>query len=121
MAELDRDQLQKDITAMYTREHAELGEKGTLEHLERARQWDMSGTLRAGGVLVFPHVKVQDCGYQVAACVNAALDSGADRVLVISVLHAFTQEMENSRRRVSAGGDPSNEVTWGIQGTGLPN
>ena len=28
MAELDRDQLQKDIHALYRREHAELGEQG---------------------------------------------------------------------------------------------
>ncbi len=119
MTELDRDQLQKDIHALYVREHEEMGEKGTLEHLERSRQWDMSGTLRAGGVLVFPHAGVMDCGYQIAACVNSALDSGADRVLVVSVLHAFTHEMEMARRRVAAGGEPSAEVTWGIQGTGI--
>lgn len=117
--ELDRDQLQRDIWALYTREHAELGEAGTLQHLERGRQWDLSGTLRAGGVLVFPHAGVQDCGYQIAACVHACLDSGADRVLVISVLHAFTAEMEQARRRVAAGGDPAQERFWGIQGPGL--
>ncbi len=118
--ELDRVQLQHDILAQYRREHEALGETGTLEHLERAQQWDFSGTLRAGGVLVFPHVGVQDCGYQVAACVRACLDSGADRVVVISVLHAFTAEMEMARRRVAAGGDPSKETAWGIQGTGIP-
>jgi hypothetical protein len=79
----------------------------------------LSGTLRAGGVLVFPHAGVKDCGYQIAACVHAALDSGADRVVVISVLHAFTQEMEDARRRVAAGGDPANEPFWGIQGPGI--
>lgn len=117
--ELDRDQLQKDILALYAREHAELGEAGTLEHLERGRQWDLSGTLRDGGVLVFPHAGVKDCGYQVAACVHACLDSGADRVVVISVLHAFTDAMEQARRRVAAGGDPAQEPFWGIQGTGI--
>jgi hypothetical protein len=117
--ELDRDQLQKDIHALYQREHAELGEAGTLEHLERARQWDFSATVRDGGVLVFPHAGVKDCGYQIAACVRACLDSGADRVLVISVLHAFTGAMEQARRRVAAGGDVTKEIFWGIQGTGL--
>ena len=96
-----------------------LANKGTLELLERGRQWDLSGTLRAGGVLVFPHTDVKDCGHQVAACVHACLDSGADRVVVISVLHAFTEEMEQARRRVAAGGDPADETTWGIQGTGI--
>lgn len=114
------DQLQKDILALYAREHEELGEAGTIDHLERGRQWDLSGTLRSGGVLVFPHVGVADCGYQVAASVHACLDSGADRVVVISVLHAFTDEMEQARRRVAAGGaDLSNEPLRGIQGTGL--
>lgn len=114
------DQLQRDILALYAREHAELGEGGTLDHLERGRQWDLSGTLRAGGVLVFPHAGVADCGYQIAACVHACLDSGADRVIVISVLHAFTDEMEQARRRVAAGGtDLSQERLRGIQGTGL--
>lgn len=118
--ELDRVQLQKDITAMYRREHEILGEEGTLRHLEKSEQWDLSGTLRSGGVLVFPHVSVLDCGYQTAACVRACLDSGADKVIVLSVLHAFTQEMEDARRRTAAGGDPANEATWGIQGTDIP-
>jgi len=117
--DLDRDQLQKDILELYTREHAELGEDGTLEHLQRGEQWDLSQTLQEGGVLVFPHVGVKDCGYQVAACVQASLNSGADRVVVVSVLHAFTPEMEAARRRVAAGGDPSDEIFWGIQGPGI--
>lgn len=120
MVDLDRAQLQKDIIALYTREHAELGETGTLDHLERGRKFDLSGTLRDGGVLVFPHAGVRDCGYQVAACVHACLDSGADQVLVISVLHAFTEEMEQARRRVAAGGDFRKEASWGIQGPGIP-
>ena len=117
--DLDRDQLQKDIHALYAREHAALGKTGTLEHLERGEQFDLAPVLSAGGVLVFPHAGVGDCGYQVAACVHAALDSGADRVVVISVLHAFTHEMEMARRRVAAGGDPEDEAFWGIQGPGI--
>jgi len=119
MNDLDRDQLQKDIHTLYAREHAELGEAGTLEHLERGRQWDLSSTLANGGVLVFPHAGVKDCGYQIAAAVQACLDSGADRVVVISVLHAFTHEMEMARRRVAEGGAPRDEEFWGIQGTGI--
>lgn len=117
--ELERDELQKQIHELYAREHAELGDAGTLEHLERGKQWDLSGTLSAGGILVFPHAGVADCGYQVSACVHAALDSGADKVVVLSVLHAFTQDMEDARVRVANGGDPSAERFWGIQGSGL--
>jgi len=121
--DLDRDQLQKDIHALYAREHAALGQKGTLEHLERGRrlaqEQRLSAVLQERGVLVFPHAGVAECGYQTAACVHAALDSGARRVLVISVLHAFTAEMERARRAVAAGGDPTEWPFWGIQGPGL--
>lgn len=117
---MKRDELQDKILKLYRAEHASLGERGTLELLDKGRVWDLSGVLSAGGVLVFPHTGVADCGHQVAAVVHACLDSGADTVLVISVLHAFTEEMELARRRVAAGGDPSLESTWGIQGPDLP-
>jgi len=114
----DRDQLQNDILDLYRREHEVLGERGTLELLERGRQWDLSGTLNAGGVIVFPHTGVADCGHHTAAAVHACLDSGADRVLVVSVLHAFTDEMQDARVRVAAGEDPAAFRHWGIQGPG---
>ena len=117
--ELDRDALQKKVHALYAREHAELGAAGTLEHLERGRQWQLADTLNAGGILVFPHAGVHDCGYQIAACVHAALDSGADKVVVLSVLHAFTPAMENARVEVAAGADPAQFEFWGIQGPGI--
>ncbi len=121
--ELDRDQLQKDIIDLYTREHAALGEAGTLEHLNRghklAESFKLADTLKEGGVLVFPHAGVDDCGYQIAACVHAALDSGADKVIFISVLHAFSQAMEDARRGVAAGKPASDFEFWGIQGTGI--
>ena len=117
---LDRATLKAEIHELYAREHAALGEAGTLRLLDEARQWDLSSTLRAGGVVVFPHAGVADCGHQIAAAVHAALDSGADRVLVISVLHAFTDEMEAARIRVANGGDVTIEKHWGIQGPGIP-
>ena len=118
--EMDREALQKQVHQLYAREHADLGEAGTVEHLERGRQWQLASTLNAGGVLVFPHAGVHDCGYQIAACVHAALDSGADNVVVLSVLHAFNQAMEDARLAVAAGGDPAHSEYWGIQGTGIP-
>ena len=116
---LDHDQLQDDILALYRREHNELGETGTLELLEKGQEFDLSSTLEAGGVIVFPHSGVADCGHQIASAVHACLDSGADRVLVVSVLHAFTDEMQNARVRVAEGEDPVNFRHWGIQGPGL--
>lgn len=117
--QLDLRKLQADIQALYRAEHAALGERGTLERLEQARQWDLAPALRAGGVAVFPHAGVLDCGHQIAAAVHAALDSGADRVIVVSVLHAFTDEMEAARVRVAAGEDPAQFPFWGIQGPGI--
>lgn len=123
MANLDRDQLQKDIWAMYVREHAALGDKGTRQRLDwgadLSGRYDLDRVVAEGGVLVFPHAGVADCGHQIAACVHAALDSGADKVVVISVLHAFTAEMERARQAVAAGGDPAAWPFWGIQGPGL--
>ena len=95
---MERDQLQEKILKLYRDEHAALGEAGGLRQLEQARQWDLAPLLRAGGVVVFPHAGVADCGHQIAAAVNAALDSGADTVLVVSVLHAFTEELEQGQR-----------------------
>ncbi|MCY4464776.1 MAG: hypothetical protein OXE46_04495 [Chloroflexi bacterium] len=117
--ELDRDALQKKVHALYAKEHAELGDSGTLEHLERAEQWNLADTLGVGGVLVFPHAGVHDCGYQIAACVQAALNSGANDVVVLSVLHAFTPAMEAARVAVAAGADPAQFEFWGIQGPGI--
>ena len=117
--ELDRDALQKQVLELYAREHEELGVQGTLQHLERGRQWRLSDTLAAGGVLVFPHASVHDCGYQIAACVQAALDCGADTVVVLSVLHAFNQAMEEARVAVAGGADPAHSEYWGIQGPGI--
>jgi hypothetical protein len=117
--ELDRQRLKEQIHELYRTEHDALGERGTLELLERGRRWDLAPTLSAGGVVVFPHAGVVDCGHQVAAAVHGCLDSGADRVVVISVLHAFTDEMEEARRRVSSGEDPSDWPFWGIQGPGI--
>jgi hypothetical protein len=114
-----RMQLREEIHKLYAREHANLGERGTLRLLDESRQWDLAPTLAAGGVIVFPHAGVHECGHQIAAAVHACLDSGADRVVVISVLHAFSEEMENGRIRVSRGGDPADEAQWGIQGPGI--
>lgn len=117
---LDRTGLRTKINELYRREHEDLGDSGTYAMLDEARQWDLSRTLDDGGVVTFAHVNVADCGVHVAAAVNGALDSGADTILGISVLHAFTEEMELARRDVSSGGgDPSSHPTWGIQGPGL--
>src|SRR6185436_16027519 len=116
---LDLPKLQEEIQALYRSEHQAIGESGTLALLERARQWDLAPVLRAGGVLVFPHAGVADCGHQIAAVVQACLDSGLERVVVVSVLHAFTDAMQTARVRVAEGEDPGQWPFRGIQGPGL--
>lgn len=119
MTDLDRTALRTSINELYARELEELGD-ATFQMLDDARRWDLAPTLAGGGVVAFAHVNVGHCGVHVAAAVNAALDTGADTLLAISVLHAFTEEMELARRDASSrGGDPSGHPTWGIQGPGL--
>ncbi len=52
---VDRRKLKEQIHALYRREHEALGEQGTLELLDRGREWNLAPTLAAGGVVVFPH------------------------------------------------------------------
>lgn len=120
MTKLNYAQLREDINALYAREHVQLGHEGTMRCLDESRQWDLSATLKEGGVVVFPHAGVADCGHQIAAAVNACLDSGADKVVVISVLHAFSDAMQEARVNVTNGDDPANYPFWGIQGMGIP-
>jgi hypothetical protein len=117
--DLDRQALQQRVNDQYRRDHQALGRMGTLDLLDRAKVWDLGPILAGGGVISFAHVSVADCGLHVAAAVNACLDSGADTVLAISVLHAFSDEMEAARRAVAEGGRPEDHDTWGIQGPGL--
>lgn len=118
--DLDRVSLQRRVNEMYAREHEALGIGDTHRMLdEAAERWDLSGALSHGGIISFAHVGVADCGAHVAAAVNAAIDAGADTVLAISVLHAFTDDMDTARRDVADGGAPSAHPTWGIQGPGL--
>lgn len=52
--------------------------------------------------------------------VHACLNSGADRILAVSVLHPFTDEMEDARLRVATGArSAEDEPLRGIYGPGL--
>ncbi len=115
----DYEQLRADLHRVYKEEHDALDEAATLCLLEEGRRWNLAPTLEAGGVLVFAHAGVNDCGHQAAAAIHACLDSGADRVLLVCVLHSLSEEMELARVRVAQGGDLAQEPLRGIQGPGL--
>ena len=107
--------------AIYTAQHAALTPNQVDHFLAQGRQWQLAPTLQAGGVVVFPHAAVLDGGHQVAAAVEAALDSGAHKVLVVSVLHAWTEEQQDTRNRQAVGEEFTNHPLRGIQGPDIPN
>lgn len=101
---LAKDIMKRDLPDFKTRtanEHARLGTEGAIRLLDAGRAWNLAPALQAGGAVIFPHTSLEVCGHQIAAAVHACLDSGAERVLVIGVLHALTQELEQARVRVA--------------------
>jgi len=120
------DIMKRDLAALrayveqqFTQERARLGEAGIARLLDAGRAWDLAPTLNAGGAVIFGHAGLEACGHQIAAAVHACLDSGAGRVLVVGVLHALTDELQEARVRVANGADVTRETFWGIQGAGL--
>lgn len=109
-----------DFSARARAEAERLGRSGLARLLEEGRRWDLAPVVSSGGAVVFPHIGLRECGAQTSAVVHACLDSGAERVLLIGVLHALTVELDDMRRRVASGGDPRRELAHGIQGPGLP-
>jgi ribosomal protein S18 acetylase RimI-like enzyme len=99
--------------------HIRLGETGALKLLDAGRAWNLAPTLQAGGSLIFPHLAIEICGHQIAAAVQACLDSGTERVLALGVIHASTPELNEARIRVARGSNPAQETSWGVQGPGL--
>ncbi len=97
-------------------ERDRIGVNGLDRLLDAGRAWNLASTLSSGGAVLFPHLGLEACGHLTAAAVHAALDSGVSRTLVIGVLHALTPALDDARRRVAEGGDPSREDSWGIQG-----
>ena len=116
---LDRQALGKYIRESFAKERAQLGEAGVSRMLEAGRAWHLAPTLAEGGTVIFPHANIEACGHQIAAAVHACLDSGADRILVVGVLHALSDALEEARIRVANEGDVTKEEFWGIQGPGL--
>lgn len=83
----------------YARERAALGEVGLRERLERAPELE----LPAGGALVIPHTRMAVTGDLTAAVARAVVQSGADEVLALGVLHGAREEDADQVRRAKAG------------------
>jgi hypothetical protein len=106
---------------LYTRQLDDLDKSGLTGLLDAGRRWNLAPTLEDRGVVVFAHAAPLDCGHQTAAAVHACLDSGADKVLVVGVQHAWTPEMQAARQAAVDGADLTGHPLRGLHGPDLPN
>ena len=101
-----------------SREHQDIaGYSGALKLLENSEKWDLHSITRSGGAVIFPHATLQVCGHQIAAAVRAALDSGADHVLALGVVHALTEEIKAAGHPPSSGTHTAPHVSASCNGT----
>lgn len=86
---------------------------------------DLVTTLTNGGSTLFPHASILKCGDMIAAVAEAALqaaqESGKNKILVLGVLHSLSEEIWEGRMREIAGEDVSDAPCRGIFGPGLPH
>lgn len=106
--------MKESFFSLFQKEAEELGERGLHSILDAGRKWDVSGNLKEGGSVVFPHAFLRRCGEQVAAAVHGCLDSGADQVLVLGVDHCLSEERKEVRRREFCGENLSLESCRGV-------
>lgn len=93
----DRQAVKMYMHQAIQQERDELGATGVHRLLDEAKKWNLGQTLKDGGCIVFPHARLKRCGHQIAAAVHACLDSGADCVLALGVLHAFSDALSDAR------------------------
>ncbi|MCB1109626.1 MAG: hypothetical protein KDK64_01475 [Chlamydiia bacterium] len=99
----------------YSSQSAILGERGLHQILDAGRAWDISHVLNRGGSAIFPHAYLSKCGDQIAAVVHGCLDSGADQVLVLGVIHTRENEqLKQARLQESKGEKITDETHWGV-------
>ncbi len=92
-----------------------LGKRGVHQILDAGRSWDVSGALRNRGSAIFPHTYLSSCGDQIAAVVHGCLDSGADQVLVLGVVHNRSNEkLRDARLQEMQGKKLTDETYWGV-------
>lgn len=105
-----------ECTSIYQDERDRLSSKEIDAILESGRAWDLSKTLDEHGVALFPHSYLSTCAPYMAACVHGALDSGSDHVLVLGVLHSFSEELFAARRLERLRHDLSHIHLRGVHG-----
>lgn len=95
-----------------------MGEPALMALLDEAPSVTLPACER--GALIFPHTKLTVTGRFVAAVANAVVDSGADRILALGVLHGG-RERDAERVAAARAGDPAARAELRrIHGPGLP-
>lgn len=96
------------------------GELTSLGHqlyeiLDRGKEWsnEITSALNNGGGAIFPHTFFSKCGEQMGAVIHAALDSGADQVIVLGTAHPFPGLFE-ARIKEFNNEDISQEPSYGV-------
>ena len=85
------------------------------------QKWDLTSTLKQGGVIIFPHTLIRTSGAYIASVVLACLRSGARRVIGIGVLHSLDKaNLIEARAKARRGEDVSKDACRGIFGTNFP-
>lgn len=95
----------------YEEERALLSEEKITEILHSGKQWSLAPLLQKGGTAFFPHTYLSECGHQVAAIVQGCLDTGADQVLALGVLHPLREDLCAAKDKEQNKEDLSNEAT----------
>lgn len=107
-------QLKEAFLQKFQRHAADLGREGLHRILDEGRKWDISETLKKGGSAVFPHALLKDCGHQIASVVHSCLDSGADQILALGVVHNLNEEIREARIKECKGEETQDSPYWGV-------
>jgi len=101
---------------LYARERASLGQRALEGMLDRAPEvW-----LPARGALVFPHTRLSRSGELVAAVARAVVQSGADRVLALGVLHGARAEDQPTVEAARRGDAEATALLRRVHGAQIP-
>ena len=85
----------------YSEEREKLGERALLELLERAMPAHVG--IPAARAAIFPHTRLEVTGDQVASVARGVVESGAERVLAIGVLHGARERDAELVKRARSG------------------
>ena len=92
----------KQWKAFYANERTALGERGLDALFEKAPKVK----LPEKGALVFPHTRLSHTGELVAAVASAVIESGAEHVVALGVLHG-AREQDRELVAAARAGEPS--------------